>query len=544
MPWHKRTLWGAGVALVLVSFAALVALFIVMLQPRSSEASDVEASAAEDIEPAGRVPTVKTIRPRNDLPFVIEVRQPADVKAFYRADPASLVAGTVSRVPKAIGDSVRAGELLVEVDVPDRLQEVYEKAAVIQQRRSEFDRAVAQARVAAAAVRVADQAIKHRRAELVAAKAEEAYRKGELNRYKGLVRDKVVTRDLLSEKRKWHQAAAAATISAQVAIEKAKADWEEEKAKKEAAESDVMLKKRLVDVARRDRDRALALYNYAKITAPFDGVIIKRNVDPGDFVQNAASGQARPVMSVVRTDIMTILMKVPDSYAPYVTLGTEAIIQLPGRSIPAKVTRFSPSIHQQDRTMRVEVDLYNGSRQDYRRFVRKGLANFLAPVGVTNAFQATALLTAGRAAWGDNMKGLMDPFPVFPKKPRGVPGPQKRLLPGQYGYMKLILNEFADAYLIPNSAVFSVGGKTYILVVRNGKARRIPVRVEVNDARLAKVSLLVRKVTETGAIKVARALTGTEEIIASGQTEIEDGQKVETRPTDWAADPRLLRPMP
>jgi hypothetical protein len=140
------------------------------------------------------------------------------------------------------------------------------------------------------------------------------------------------------------------------------------------------------------------------------------------------------------------------------------------------------------------------------------------------------------------MKTSMDPFPTFPTRVVHQPrGKTKHLLPRMYGYMTLLLKDFQNEYLIPSSAVFSLGGKNYILVVKNHKAQRIPVDVQVRDAKLAKVFLLVHKTLDTGEIDERHELTGTEEIIASGQTEIRDGQTVEPHAIVWPARADLGR---
>ena len=111
-----------------------------------------------------------------------------------------------------------------------------------------------------------------------------------------------------------------------------------------------------------------------------DGVITARTVGPGSFVHDAATApRAQSLLTVDRLDIVTVYMRVPDVYAPFVTRGTEAVIEmndLPGEVTHARVTRFAPSLNnpEHDRTMRVEVDLYNGTKQEYERFVAKEAA--------------------------------------------------------------------------------------------------------------------------------------------------------------------------
>jgi multidrug efflux pump subunit AcrA (membrane-fusion protein) len=406
---RKKAFWGIGLGTLLV--LGVVALLAV--PPGPSEASSPEGGGGDEESPA-EVRQVDTVRPkRHDL--TIEVQEPADVKAYYRADLEAQVAGVVKRVPKAIGDRVLKGETLIEIEAPDRVQAVIEKEAVIAQRKMEWKMAKAKAEVAQKAVDAAIAEVTYKEKLKEAAKFEMAWRKVDLNRYEKLARKDAVLKDMIDLKKKFLLTAKAELASADQAIEKAKAVRDEEIAKKKAADVDIKLKDQLVEVARQDLVLAQTLLNYAKLTAPFDGLIVRRSVDPGMFVQNATRSNTGPLLSVVRTDVYTVVMKLPDTYAPYVTKDTDAIIHLPGRSRPvvAKVTRFAPAIHEQDRTMRVEVDLYNGTREQYERFILNGLSCFVPPLVQPLPLPHAGFLTVGRAQWEENMKGALDPFPAY-----------------------------------------------------------------------------------------------------------------------------------
>src|SRR5260370_40143254 len=67
-----------------------------------------------------------------------------------------------------------------------------------------------------------------------------------------------------------------------------------------------------------------------------------------------------------------------------------------------------------------------------------------------------------------------------------VPNPDLVLEPGMYGTMKLVLQKFEQAYLVPASAVFERGGRACIFEVQDGKAHLVPVRVQLEDGVQAK----------------------------------------------------------
>ena len=110
------------------------------------------------------------------------------------------------------------------------------------------------------------------------------------------------------------------------------------------------------------------------------------------------------------------------------------------------------------------------------------------------------------------------------------------LIPGTTGYMRLLLSNFGDASLLPTGAVISRGGKKYIMEVKEGVANLVPVEVQADDGKLAKVAVIVHEVDpKLGVHETLRNLTGDEEIVLSGQGDLADGQKVKAVAGEWSA---------
>jgi hypothetical protein len=102
------------------------------------------------------------------------------------------------------------------------------------------------------------------------------------------------------------------------------------------------------------------------------------------------------------------------------------------------------------------------------------------------------------------------------------------------GQMTVLLQKFANAYLLPRSAIFTRGGKPYIMIVKDGTTRLVPVRIQVDDGRMAKVIVVARQANaRTGEMELLQELTGTEEVVASRQTEFTEGQTVKPFTEDW-----------
>ena len=239
------------------------------------------------------------------------------------------------------------------------------------------------------------------------------------------------------------------------------------------------------------------------VKAPFDGVVAARGVDPGAFVQNAAVVPgARALMTIERTDIVTVSMAVPEPYLARIGKETEAEIRvdaLPGAVIRGRITRLAPSLRESDRTLQVEVDLFNGTAEEYRRFVAR--------------------------ANEDNRSSLKGrSMPSFSATEAGNQG--QRLLPGMYGTMRLLLKSFQDMDLVPSQVVTRKGGVPGVLVVEGGLVRRVPVLVEFDNGLLARI----RRATGP---EDRREFTGQDEMIVANQSELTDGQAVQANPADW-----------
>lgn len=512
---HK---WKAGVLTALLIGGGLLAIKFLpgRHSPPEAHVQGAEVSPAEPVdegegEPAA-APTVRTVSPKRSPSLDVTVEQPAYVEPYYRADLEARVAGPVKFIEKSIGDTVKAGERLVEIEVPDLDQAVEQKKASVAQRRCEMTVAETSVRIAEATRLAVEKSVIESESRAVAAAEEQDYRWKEYSRFKVLASGKspAVTPEVVDERLKWYNVAKANKAAADAGVLKARASLEEAAQKVEGAKADVKLKQSLIEVAQSDQKQAQAMLDLATIKAPFSGVITRRTVDPGTFVHSAATSvRSGPLLTIERTDIVTVYMKVPDKYASYVSNDTKALIELdelPGEILEAKVTRFTPSLQtiEHDRTMRVEVDLYNGSPEEYKAFLARQEAN----------------------NW-KGLKGGVKPYLPTSAMHGAVPG--HHLLPGMYGKMRLVLQNFRDVYLLPSQAIVSEGGSPCIYLVVEGVVHRQPVVVEVDDGKVVRVRLL----GQDGKKSTRRYLTGKEEIVSSNQGELSDGQTVQSTHVDW-----------
>ena len=234
----------------------------------------------------------------------------------------------------------------------------------------------------------------------------------------------------------------------------------------------------------------------ATINAPFDGVVSARAVDPGLFVPSAAIvPEVDSLLTVDRTDIVTISMAVPETYVTYLSKDTIAEVSmdaLPGKIFRTRLTRIAPSLKSGDRTLSVELDLFNGTADEFAKFQALAESN-------------------GRS----DLKSRT--LPYFPE---GLPSGQAAgLLPGMYGKMKLTMRQPQSDLLVPSSAIVRDGGMPFLFKNENGVVRRKSIVIQIDNGTTAAVRWSVNGTTQD--------LSPDEEIVTSNQGELQDGTVIQ-----------------
>ena len=147
-------------------------------------------------------------------------------------------------------------------------------------------------------------------------------------------------------------------------------DWQ---GKDLAAEAQVEAARNTVESVQSQLSRAQAkrrhdevLFDYSKITAPFDGVVTQRYANLGTLLQAGtnSSTQALPLVQLSEDNLFRLVIPVPESYVRYVRIGDPVDVRVPSldRSFPGKVARFSVDVKMDTRTMHTEVDVPNPNR--------------------------------------------------------------------------------------------------------------------------------------------------------------------------------------
>jgi RND family efflux transporter MFP subunit len=141
-------------------------------------------------------------------------------------------------------------------------------------------------------------------------------------------------------------------LAAQAQVEAAKSAWQSAKSELEAAK------------AKKERDAVL--YEYSKITAPFNGVVTQRYANYGTLVQAGTSSSTNvlPIVKLSEDDLFRLVIPVPESYVKFIHVGAPVAVHVPSldRDFPGTVARFSMDVTPDTRTMHTEVNVPNPSR--------------------------------------------------------------------------------------------------------------------------------------------------------------------------------------
>jgi RND family efflux transporter MFP subunit len=137
----------------------------------------------------------------------------------------------------------------------------------------------------------------------------------------------------------------------------------------EAARASLQTAQSQLVLAQAKRSHDQALFDYSKITAPFDGVVTQRYANFGTLMQagTGSSTQAMPLVKLAEDDRFRLVIPVPESYVRFIHLNDPVQVRVPSlnQSLVGKVARFSVDVREDTRTMHTEVDVFNPNRTLY-----------------------------------------------------------------------------------------------------------------------------------------------------------------------------------
>ncbi|HVE09341.1 MAG TPA: efflux RND transporter periplasmic adaptor subunit [Paraburkholderia sp.] len=121
---------------------------------------------------------------------------------------------------------------------------------------------------------------------------------------------------------------------------------------------DFAAKKALVDASKANLDRLIATKGFARIVAPFDGVITARDTDIGALINAGSGGVGQELFQVSDVHQLRVYVQMPQNYAPIVHTGTTAALTVPAypdQQFTAHVVASADSVNAQSGSTLVQL---------------------------------------------------------------------------------------------------------------------------------------------------------------------------------------------
>lgn len=288
--------------------------------------------------------------------------QPGSVHSFESVDLSSMVSGYLKSQTVDIGSRVKKGQVLAEIAVPREEKAAQEAEALLEQARAQCLQREAGLKSAEAGLETSRAEVALAESDIARLAALRALATRKYERIKDLHEQNAVGTSVVDEQLRDRDAAIASEKTGAMTVLTAKTRAAGAAAKVEQARADLAEAKAAVGVAAARVDSARVNVGYAKIIAPFDGVVALRGYHPGEFIRSAVGGTQPPILTVIRTDLMRVVVQVPDRDLTLTDVGDPAIVNidgLGGREFQGEVSRIADSENPTTRTMRVEIDLPN-----------------------------------------------------------------------------------------------------------------------------------------------------------------------------------------
>ncbi len=388
----RRVLPSCGI----IAGAGLAAVCLMALTGCNTKSTPNAQAAAKDV-PAGAATPVATVPvKREDLRRVSEAA-PAELMPYEKTVLYANITGFVKEIRVDYGDRVKNGQPLAVLDVPELEKVLDQKQAMVVR--------------ATATIQQAEAAIKAAAARLDTTQAAYERWESEYNRAERLVRDKVIDEQTRDETLNQFKAAAAA--------------HKESAAKHDLAKADLLVAKAQFKIAEAEQGETEAMLQYTRIKAPYTGVVTELFLHTGAFI-NTKTGD-HPVLSVMRTDLLRLVVEVPEKDVRFLKKGGEIEVDLdafPGKKLTWTITRLAPVLGA-GKKARVEAEIKNAD----------------------NAFY-----------------------------------------PGMYGHAVVVLEKKSKALTLPAVCVLADQKGAYVWCVEDGKALRKDVKIGINDGKRPEIA--------------------------------------------------------
>ena len=265
-----------------------------------------------------------------------------DIAPMMQVDLFPRVSGYLERIDVNLGDSVRQGQVIAQIDRTEFLQKVKEVEAKVAQAKANLSELEAGSRPEE--LRQAEEALRQAQSRFDNAKLHQ-------ERVEALFKRQVIS------KKEADIAEMDYTVAeAQLAVSQQNLKLVREGARQEVKEGSRAKLKEMEALLAQEQIR---LQN-TLIVAPFQGEIIRKYIDAG-----ALASPSTPIVSLVHTLTLKIVANVLEKDIPLLKPAMKAKIQTeayPGKVFEGKVARINTGLDLTTRTLQAEIEIPNSSR--------------------------------------------------------------------------------------------------------------------------------------------------------------------------------------
>jgi HlyD family secretion protein len=262
-----------------------------------------------------------------------------DISPLMQVELSPKVSGYLEKISVQIGDSVRQGQVIAQIDRAEFMQKV-----------KEIEAKLAQAKAAADEVEAGTRSEDIRQAEESVKQAKSRYDNAKAQRER---MEALYSRQIISKKDFDNADTECAVCEAQLSANQEKLKQLKEGARPEVREGSRAKVKEMEAILAQEQIR---LQN-TQIVAPFAGEIVRRNVDSGALVSPST-----PVVTLIHLETLKVVANVLEKDVGLIKPGMKAKIlteAYPRKPFDGTVVRINKALDLATRTLQAEINIPN-----------------------------------------------------------------------------------------------------------------------------------------------------------------------------------------
>ena len=278
-------------------------------------------------------------------PLTYSMKVTGDIMPLMQVDLFPKVSGYLERIDVHIGDIVKQGQVIAQIDRRDYVHKV-----------REIEAKVAQAKAQLTELETGTRTEELRQAEEVVRQARSRFENAKVQRERI---EALYKREVISKKERDVTDMEYTVAEAQLASSQQQLKLLQFGARQEVKDASQAKLKEMEAILEQERNHL----KDTQIVAPFRGEISKKYVDAGAFV--SPSSPSTPLVSLVHTETLKIVANVLEKDIPLLKPGMKAKIRVesyPEKVFEGRVEKINSALELSTRTLQAEIYVLNTNR--------------------------------------------------------------------------------------------------------------------------------------------------------------------------------------